>query len=163
MNEEPQMSSAKRTALLRYMAILFAVAFLLVLLSYLIQVFNSRDTISQLNATSASALQNAERLQETNRELSQENKKLRDELNDARTATQEYQESVSTAIEIAHQEGALDAQTVYDLLFEAEDAQAVGDYESLKAVLAKLEGHEGVLSQTAKARLEALKKLPQVE
>ena len=80
MNEEKEprsaMSEQKRTALLRYMTILFAVAFLLVLLSYLIQVFNSQSTITQLNATSASALQNAERLQDTNRELTEENQRL---------------------------------------------------------------------------------------
>ena len=91
MNEEnkPQSASVnqqKRTALLRYMTVLFAVAFALVLLSYLIQVFNSQSTISQLNATSASALQNAERLQDTNRELTEENKRLNDELDDAMEA-----------------------------------------------------------------------------
>ena len=163
MNEEPQVSSAKRTALLRYMAILFAVAFLLVLLSYLIQVFNSQDTISQLNATSASALQNAERLQDTNRELSEKNQELQSALTDARAATQEYQESVSSAIEIAHQEGAMEAQAVYDLLLQAIDAQAREDYAGMKAALMQIEGQEAVLSAEARAKLEALKKLPQVE
>ena len=39
----------KKNALLRYMAILFGVAFLLVLLSFLIQMRDSRETISDLS------------------------------------------------------------------------------------------------------------------
>ena len=57
-------SDEKRTALLRYMAILFGVAFLLVLLTFLIQLRDSKQTISELNKSNASALQNAGKLQD---------------------------------------------------------------------------------------------------
>ena len=163
MNEEnkqqsPPVSDHKRTALLRYMTILFAVAFALVLLSYLIQVFSSRDTISQLSATSASALQNAERLQETNRDLTDENERLNDELTNARAANLEYMESVAASLKTAEatgwQKGAEDTQAVYDLLLKA----AVTQDEAEKARLLKeLEGRESYLSDEAKEIVRQLK------
>ena len=163
MNEENKQQSApvnsqKRTALLRYMTVLFAVAFALVLLSYLIQVFSSRDTISQLNATSASALQNAERLQDTNRELTEENKRLNDELDDARAAAMEYQESAIAGAQTARaegwQSGAADTQKVYDLLVKA--AMTADETEKAR-LLKELEGKETYLSDEAKAALKQLK------
>lgn len=163
MNEEnrqqtPPVSDHKRTALLRYMTILFAVAFALVLLSYLIQVFSSRDTISQLNATSASALQNAERLQDTNRELTEENERLNDELNDARAAILEYQESVAagrvTAQAEGRESGIAAAQRAYDLLVKAALAQ---DEAEKTRLLKELEGQELYLSDEAAEVLRQLK------
>ena len=60
--EQPQppapLSDARKAALLRYMAILFAVAFLLVLLSLILQTHSSKSTISELSAASTSALEN---------------------------------------------------------------------------------------------------------
>ena len=163
MNEEQEvrsapMSNQKRTALLRYMMILFAVAFLLVLLSYLIQVFNSQNTISQLNATSASALQNAERLQDTNRELTEENKRLSDELDNAVAANLEYQEAVTAAhyTDLAQgwENGHTETQAVYDILVKA----AMTEDETEKARLLKeLEGKEDYLSDEAKAAIQTLK------
>lgn len=163
MNEEnkPQsapVNSQKRTALLRYMTVLFAVAFALVLLSYLIQVFSSRDTISQLNATSASALQNAERLQDTNRELTEENKRLNDELDNANAQAQEYYESMIASRKTAEVEGwekgAADMQQVYDILVKA---AVTGDETEKARLLKELEGKESYLSDEAKAALKALK------
>ena len=73
-NQEPAqppapLSDARKAALLRYMAILFAVAFLLVLLSLILQTHSSKSTISELSAASTSALDNAVKLQEQNRTI----------------------------------------------------------------------------------------------
>ena len=171
MNEEKEsrssaMSEQKRTALLRYMTILFAVAFLIVLLSYLIQVFNSQSTISQLNATSASALQNAERLQDTNRELTDENERLKVELDDAKEEILAVQRDAETARAAALAEGRAegeetgrlagqaDAQKAYDLLLKA--AAATDETERSKAIEA-LSGMEDLLSESARMQLDALK------
>ena len=62
------------------MAILFAVAFLLVLLSLILQTHSSKSTISELSAASTSALDNAVKLQEQNRALQEEKQQLEDEL-----------------------------------------------------------------------------------
>ena len=150
MNEEKEsrssaMSEQKRTALLRYMMVLFAVAFLLVLLSYLIQVFNSQNTISQLNATSASALQNAERLQDTNRELTEENKRLNDELDDSRAAVMELTEEnqrLQSEIDALNEKNEAQQQ---EAAADREIAQAEGRAEGLE------EGRQAGLAEAQKA------------
>ena len=78
--EKSGLDDKKKTALLRYMSILFAVAFLLVLYSMLAQMRNSQSTISELNQSSASALQKAELLQEENRTLEEKNAGLQQQL-----------------------------------------------------------------------------------
>lgn len=163
MNDENKqqteaVSNHKRTALLRYMTILFAVAFALVLLSYLIQAFNSQSTINQLNATSASALQNAEHLQDTNRELTEENERLNAALDNANALAMEYYESVRTEREAAEVKGrnaaTAETQQVYDLLVKA----AMTQDEAEKARLLKeLEGRDSYLSDEAKAAIKQLK------
>lgn len=162
VEEKPKqapLSEKKRTAMLRYIAILFAVAFALVMLSYLVQTRNSRTTIRELSATSMSALQNAEQLQETNRDLTEENVRLRDELDNANSVVQEYHESVAAECQGAHargvDEGTGDTQAAYDLLLKALEAK---DPEELKRTLDELEPLKDSLSDAAKARLEELKK-----
>ena len=76
-NDEKQvLSSRRRTALLRYIGIMFAAAFVLVTISLVLQMRNSRDTISELNQTNSSALSNAEQLQNQNQKLQEEKEAL---------------------------------------------------------------------------------------
>ena len=81
-SEKKPLSDRKKTALLRYMAILFAVAFVLVLMSLVLQMHNSQATISQLHETNSNALTNAEQLQAQNRDLQQEKTDLQTQLDD---------------------------------------------------------------------------------
>lgn len=152
------LSDKKRTAMLRYIAILFAVAFALVMLSYLIQARNNRTTIRELSATSVSALQNAEQLQQTNRDLTEENRRLRDELDNANDTVAEYHESVAAERQGAYQRGQDEARAeisaAYDLLLQAMEAK---EPETLKKLLEELETRKGYLSEAALAQLEALK------
>ena len=66
----------KTAALLRYLAILFGVAFLLVLLSLFIQMRDSRETISDMAEDKESVLQKVLTLQEQTETLTAENKDL---------------------------------------------------------------------------------------
>ncbi len=158
---EVSFTQEKRTALLRYMAILFAVAFAAVLLSYLIQVRNSQTTITQLNATSASALQNAEQLQETNWALTQEIERLNEELDNATVAIMEYQESAETEKLAAYQEGmakgreegAAQTRKAYTLMAQALETEKP---ETLKKILDELEPIKGNLSQEAQKEYETI-------
>lgn len=151
------MSAAKRTALLRYMAILFAVAFLLVLLSYFIQVRNARSTISELNQTSASALQNAEKLQQTNRELTDENYDLKNQLDDLQEQLTAAQDALKTQEESLGDEAREQVQQAYDLLRSAEVAAEKGDEAALQQALTELKPLEPMLSETAQKQLTELK------
>ena len=66
------LSEKRKSALLRYMAVLFCAAFILVLISLILQTHSSKAKISELNAASTSALSNAEALQNENRALQDE-------------------------------------------------------------------------------------------
>lgn len=118
---QSRLPSAKRTALLRYMAVMFAAAFLLVLLSLILQMRSHNTTISQLNQSSASALAKAEQLQE-------ENRKLQEQLSEARRY-----------VGLAREEGEEDVAntaTAYDALLKVltTTEHQEGDVEYSKAV-----------------------------
>ena len=66
------LSEKRKAALLRYMAVLFCAAFILVLVSLILQMHSSEAKISELNEVSTSALSNAEALQTENRTLQDE-------------------------------------------------------------------------------------------
>ena len=159
--QEAPVSEQKRTALLRYMAIMFAVAFALVLLSHLVQISNSQSTIDQLSATSNNALQNAAQLQETNWELTQEIEQLNEELDNATVAIMEYQESAETEKLAAYQEGmakgreegAAQTRKAYTLMAQALETEKP---ETLKKILDELEPIKGNLSQEAQKEYETI-------
>lgn len=101
------LSEKRKAALLRYMTILFSAAFVLVLISLILQMHSSEAKISELNAASTSALSNAEALQAENRSLQdekialeQENKELQaklDELNEKLDAASQAEEDAAAA------------------------------------------------------------------
>lgn len=111
--QQAPLSEARKAALLRYMAILFAVAFLLVLLSLILQTHSSKSTISELSAASTSALDNAVKLQEQNRALQDEKQALEEELAETKTALEEE-------------------KTLSDQLLQAADDQQKADEDALR-------------------------------
>lgn len=134
--EKAPLDDKKKTALLRYVAIMFAVAFVFVLLSMLGQMRDSKTTISELNQSSTSALQKAEALQDHNQELEKENaylsgrlEEMENQLENVQTALAETEEQLKQA--------ELDYDALEDemerLLQEAEEEHAsiVTAYESL--------------------------------
>lgn len=74
----------KRNAFLRYMTVIFAVAFLLVLISLVLQAHTAKTAMSDLKESNSSALTNAaanaELLQDENRRLQEEVESLKAEL-----------------------------------------------------------------------------------
>ena len=69
IQQEKPLDEKKKAALLRYLAVMFIVAFVFVLLSMIGELRTSEAAISELNASSNSALQRAEQLQDDNRRL----------------------------------------------------------------------------------------------
>ena len=148
--EKPQaMTPKSRNALLRYMTILFAVAFLVVTVSLVISMRTSQNTITALNQTSASALQNAEQLQDSNRDLSDENTKLRDQLAELEDQLASAKADAETAA--SAQESADNTAKAYELLLQALEAQNNGDTAACSAVLAQLEPLQSYLQDAAAA------------
>ena len=187
MSDEPKklpeedkapLSTGKRNALLRYMAILFGVAFLLVLLSFLIQMRNSQDTISDLHKSNASALENAgvlqaenERLTTVNRELNDENEALAAQIeqleSDARTADEAAAEAMAQLADLETQMEAERAEAnaefdatraAYDLLVTAQTAFAAQDRTALTNALNALSSQVALLSPAAQSQYDQLVK-----
>ncbi len=93
------MPDSKRTALLRYMIIMFAVAFVLVLMSMVLQVRSSNSTITELHQSSTSALTKAKQLQDSNRDLQDQNRDLQKQLEAADTSLTNTQAELTAAEE----------------------------------------------------------------
>ncbi|MBR2897799.1 MAG: hypothetical protein IKC04_07970 [Oscillospiraceae bacterium] len=127
---------AKRTALIRYIAILFVFAFLIVLLSLFLQ-FRSTTTkqISDLTSASNSAIARAEQLQDENLALKETVKQLRKDAEDAQKA---------------HEEELVKEQEVYDalMLLLTKPRKKIAGPKFVEAVKTVTEGKEK-LSQTA--------------
>ena len=138
--EKAPISEKKRTALLRYMAVLFGVAFLLVLLSFLIQIRDSRETISDLNKSNASALQNAVQLQEQNQALNNTNDELEAQLEEQEQAMEDLEAQLADAEEAARLSGESaeeekNLRQNYEFLFTASQMFDEGDYENCYGLL----------------------------
>ena len=99
-NAQPEKSGLdekKKTALLRYVAIMFAVAFVFVLLSMFGQMRDSKTAISELNQSSSSALQKAEALQEHNQELEKENAYLTGRIEELEDRLEKMEQDLAAA------------------------------------------------------------------
>ena len=142
------LSNKKRNALVRYMAILFGVAFLLVLLSFLIQLRDSRETISDLSQANSSALQNAGKLQEDNQRLLEDNEMLTQRMESLETSLREAEAEAAQAeqgrrdvlSELSAVQKTLADQTRADGgLFEAAQDWLDGERDSCAAHLKKVD------------------------
>lgn len=118
----------RNRALMTYIAFLFGVAFILVLLSFLIQQKDSQQTISELNQNANSALSRAEQLQDNNRQLMETNQALQTQVEQLQ-ADQEEADRNHQELE----EACALLQEDYQALLErsAEQTQQVKAYELL--------------------------------
>lgn len=167
------LSEKQKTALLRYLAILFALAFLFVLLSMLIQSHNSRTALSELSNTSSAALSNAmanaEALQEQNRELQDETaalrgqleqiEKLMDERDDQIAQLQQELEDQEDAATDADRDAAQQEQQLreaYDALITALTCTTREGNVTFSKAMDTVEEHYDLLSTTAKQAYDNL-------
>lgn len=92
------LSNQQKSALLRYMAILFAVAFLFVLGSLIIQSNSTKNALSAMSKSNSDALSNAmanaQQLQDQTRELEDENRELREQLEALQTLLDERDSAI---------------------------------------------------------------------
>ncbi len=146
--ERAPISDKKRNALLRYMAILFGVAFLLVLLSLMIQMRDSRQTISDLSQSQAGVLQRAEQLQNENQQLGEDNNDLRAQLTSVRRSLKDAlsaldeeaaaREAAETALEEVQSDAEAQSEQE-EALHEASGAWLREDAETCAAALARID------------------------
>ena len=155
------LSEKRKAALLRYMTILFSAAFVLVLISLILQMQSSEAKISELNAASTSALSNAEALQAENRSLQdekialeQENKELQaklDELNEKLDAASQAEEDAAAENEmIKSLRTELDrTKEAYEALLEAKSCDTREGNVTFSRAMQTLERLKDYLGPTA--------------
>ena len=139
------LSEARKTALLRYMAVLFAVAFLLVLLSLILQAHSSKATISELTQTSSSALSNVEQLQAQVEDL----QKQLDETKQA-DEKEESAEKLKLELELAH------TKEAYEALLVAKNCEMHEGNVTFSKAMDTLADLEQYLGTEARAEYEKL-------
>ena len=145
----------KKAALLRYLAILFGVAFLLVLLSLFIQMRDSRETISDMAEDKESVLQKVLTLQEQTETLNAENKDLSDRLAGAEARADAAEKTVSEQKdEIAALEAKLE-ETAGDADAAHESSAITGETAQAWELLAKLERAAAEEDRAAAQALES--------
>lgn len=144
--EQAPVPAGKRSALLRYMVILFAVAFILVVLSLIFQISSTNTVISDLSTSNTGALARAEELQNTNRELQEQLDSANAELQTLR----EGQEAAQKALDDAENQ-----RDAYDALLTVLTTEPVeGDIAYAKAEQTA-ENLRSYLSPEAQAMLDA--------
>lgn len=159
--EKSGLPEKKKRALLGYLAILFCAAFILVLMSFLIQLRDSNSTISNLSQTSTTALANAQRLQDDNEALRQQVKELEDALDAAELQlTQQQTEAASTqeALQSAIDEGAaaLEAQSAQLEEQQAALTEAAKKQEAAALLMKLLNQKDPADAEKLRAELEKL-------
>ena len=171
--ETPTPTKRNKNSLLVYVSILFAAAFLMVLLSFFVQQRSSRETISTLSQTSATAMGRAQELESNYTAQLEENTRLNAQLD---SLTQQYDalqaaydaladQNSATAAELADRIAAYDAltaeqqaqtqeaaevQAALEAELETQAAQADADGETIQALTEQLE------AQAARANALAL-------
>ena len=132
-NNQPEktgLDETRKSALLRYVAILFAVAFLLVLLSMLGQMRDSKSAISELSQSSSSAIAKAEQLQEDNLELTQDKKFLQQQV---LQLTEDNEIAKEELVSMAEQKDKL--LEAYEYLLYAMETGETENLEQFKEIL----------------------------
>lgn len=153
---QPMVDQKRNSALMRYIALLFGVAFIFVLLSFIISHRDSQQTISQLNENADSALTRVEKLQSDNRELEASNAELQKEVErleaELAAVDPEMVSDMENVIEslagrndkLTKENDALNKkiekiQTAYDLLMQAQNASREERWEDCATILKSLE------------------------
>ena len=156
------LSEKRKSALLRYMAVLFCAAFILVLISLILQTHSSKAKISELNAASTSALSNAEALQNENRALQdekialeKENEELPQKLDETSQAEENTQAAENEMIKSLRTE--LDrTKEAYEALLEAKACETREGNVTFSRAMQTLERLKDYLGQTALEEYKAL-------
>lgn len=168
--EEKPLSDQKRSALLRYMAVLFAVAFLLVLVSLLIQTHSSKAAISEMSKNNSDALSNAmanaEILQDQNRQLQEDNKALRAQIDEleaqANASTEDDDQALEAELDelksqlYSAQRDTAHAQEAYDALITAFQCETHEGNLTFSKAMDTVEQYKEYLSSDALAVYEQL-------
>ena len=163
------LSEKRKSALLRYMAVLFCAAFILVLVSLILQMHSSEAKISELNAASTSALSNAEALQNENRALQDDKIALEKENGELQAKLDELTQKLDEASQAEETTQAAENEMIkslrtkldrtkeaYEALLEAKSCDTREGNVTFSRAMQTLERLKDYLGQTALEEYKAL-------
>ena len=159
---EQPLTTKKKRAMLEYMAIMFAAAFLLVAISLLIKVI---DMKGEMEAANTGARENIALLQKDLDAARAESAELQTKLDEANTASSEAADKLSDAetrlseAEKAREtlEKTLESAQANELLVSAQAALEQGDYAALRSHLEALGAYADALKDDGAALYEILR------
>ena len=159
------LSEKRKSALLRYMTVLFCAAFILVLISLILQTHSSKAKISELNAASTSALSNAEALQNENRALQDEKIALEKENEELQAKLDELTQKLDEASQAEENTQAAENEMIKSLRTELDRTKALLEAKACETregnvtfsrAMQTLERLKDYLGQTALEEYKAL-------
>lgn len=166
------LSAKRKVALLWYLGVLFLVAFLFVAISLVIQMRDSRSTISELTQNNSSALANVEKLQQQNRELQERAQQSSDaveaqqaqiddltgQLEQKEAAIESLQNQIDALKQDLEDTSLLDDKTirVYEALITALTCQTHEGNVTYSRAIESVEAGKELLSERALAVYETL-------
>ena len=177
---EEILSRKRRMALVSYLAILFAVAFLLVAISMVIENRQLQESEGNLNSRIRQIQADNEVLQEKNKKMTEENTAVKQQLNEAQQENAAAAASIETLTgekqTLTEQKQALEeekhtlteerdklknradeSRQVHELLWQAMAADEEGNLSRVAELLAQIEPLEDLLSETEREIYEELK------
>ena len=127
----------KKVSVMGYLAILFAAAFLLLLLSYFMQQRANREAVENLTQTSNSAVQSLDNILAERDRLREENNTLREE--NQRLQTELEQQTALAQEEYTTLDGVVRAM---DLFWQIDEAYVRGRYTLCRSLIQSMEEAE---------------------
>lgn len=134
---EKSQKPKKNASVVSYIAILFSAAFLLLLMTYLMEHRQSAEALEGLRS-SVSAMQSVESLYEENTQLAEENKLLEQDLyqtQQAQARLEEDQEALEEALALAQ-----DSQVALDWFWQLNEAYVLRQTDLAISIIETLEG-----------------------
>ena len=122
---EKPLDETRKAALLRYLGVMFVVAFVFVLISMIGELRDKQATILELDSSSSSALTKVEQLQDDNRQLIADNAYLTGRIEELEKQLDELEQDLADSKDLVSQQSKEIADLELDLMQTIQEAAAL--------------------------------------
>ena len=122
---EKPLDETRKAALLRYLGVMFVVAFVFVLISMMGELRDKQATIKELDSSSTSALTKVEQLQDDNRQLIADNAYLTGRIEELEKQLDELEQDLADSKDLSSQQSKQIADLELDLMQTLQETAAL--------------------------------------
>ena len=122
---EKPLDDKRKAALLRYLGVMFVVAFVFVLISMMGELRDKQATIKELDSSSTSALTKVEQLQDDNRQLIADNAYLTGRIEELEKQLDELEQDLADSKDLSSQQSKQIADLELDLMQTLQETAAL--------------------------------------